>query len=277
MPKFALSIEEDKAAERITPGLHRVIVKYTNIWIGAELDYFYKEALGMYKMIVLRDGVPVAETDAMRALRRYRKADDNDINPANQRVAAPGGSWTDALDVSDFYDMSTPGTYQVTVTRESDPWNLAYSVPVRSNTISIVVPQESGAANVPAVEKPKPRFALTLSIANPGEFPVAVRVERQNISESVIREAKCWQFAGMYNVFVSRDGAPLEETPQARTLQKRRDALDCPLNETVITINPGGLTRRRCPLAFSTTWRSRGLIRFMLVGKLIHGTPRRVS
>jgi hypothetical protein len=248
-PGFALSIQEDKEAARTAPGLHRVVVKHTNVSTGAEFDFFYKEALGMYSMTVLRDGVPVAETDAMRALKKYRKA-DNDYHPPNQRVAQPGESWTDALDVSDFYDMTKPGTYQITVTREPLPVDLTYSVPVRSNTITIVVPPVAAAASPPALEKPKPRFALTLSIANPGEFPVGVRVHRQNISEGIIREAKCWQFAGMYNVVVSRNGAPLEETSELRALQKRRDALDCPGNETVITINPGEAEMEDLPLDF---------------------------
>jgi hypothetical protein len=248
-PRFTLSIEEDKDAARSAPGLHRVIVKYTNVWIGADLDHFYKEALEMYNMIVLCDGVPVAETNAMRALRNYRKA-DTDNNPPNQRVLRPGESWTDSLDVSDFYDMSKPGTYQVTVTRESNPWKPADSVLVRSNTITIVVPPGVRSANARAVEKPRPRFALMLSIANPDEFPVAIRVERQNISETVIREAKCWPFEGRYNIFVSRNGAPLEETVQGLELQKRIAGVDCPGNETLITIDPGKADVDEMPLAF---------------------------
>jgi hypothetical protein len=248
-PRFALSIEEDKDAARSVPGLHRVIVKYTDVWIGAELDYFYKEALERYNMIVERDGVPVAETNAMRALRNFRKA-DIDYYPPNQRVLQPGESWTDALDVSDFYDMSSPGTYQVTVTRESLPLNLAYSVLVRSNTIAIVVPPGAGAADTRAVERPRARFSLTLSNGNPDEFPVVIRVERRNVSETVIREAKCWPFAGAYNVFVSRNGAPLELTADGREVQKKIAGVDCPGNETLITIDPGESEEDEMPLSF---------------------------
>jgi hypothetical protein len=247
-PAFTLSIEEDHEAARTAPGVHRVLVKYTNVSTGDELDHFYKEALEMYNIIVLRDGISVAETTAMRALRNYRKA-DNDYYPPNQRVLRPGESWTDALDVSDFYDMSAPGTYQVTVTRESLPLNLAYSTLVRSNTIVIVVRPGAGAADMPAVEKPRPRFVLTLSIANPDEFPVAIRVERQNITDTVIRESKCWPFGGTYNVFVSQNGAPLEETVQARGLRKSIAGVDCPGNETLITIDPGEADVDEMPLA----------------------------
>jgi len=37
--------------------------------------------------------------------------------------------------------MTVPGTYEITVTRETDPWNLAKSVTVKSNTLTIVVPE----------------------------------------------------------------------------------------------------------------------------------------
>ena len=43
--------------------------------------------------------------------------------------------------------MTVPGTYEITVTRETFPWNPEKSVTVKSNTITIVVPEPE--ANAP--------------------------------------------------------------------------------------------------------------------------------
>jgi hypothetical protein len=248
-PGFTLSIEEDKEAAQSTLGLHRLLVKHTNISIMADWRQFHDEAQGMYNMIVLRDGVPAQETTAMRRLRAYRKVDDNPhIKPTT--FFKTGESWTDTLDVSDYYDMSKPGNYEITVTRESLPLNPKYSVTVRSNTITVVVPQVSAASAAHPSEKPKPRFDLIVSKVNPDEWPpVIIRVEMQNKSDSVIREAKCWSFMGMYNFSVIRSGEILEANDQMRSLQKSRGAVDCPGNETLIEIPPGGMDAEELPIS----------------------------
>jgi hypothetical protein len=52
-----------------------------------------------------------------------------------------------SLWVSSEYDLTAPGTYEITVTRETDRWHPERSVTVKSNTITIVVPEpEAGAA-----------------------------------------------------------------------------------------------------------------------------------
>jgi len=248
-PTFALSIEEDKDATRINPDLHRVLVKFTRTAIGDEVEQYHEEAKGMYEMIVLREGVPVEETSAMRDLREYRKADSNPTI-RNPRLLRTGESWSTPLDVSDYYDMTMPGAYQITVTRESIPLHLAYSVPVQSNTIIINVPLRTGGQPFPAAEKPKPRFALELSAEDPGDVPpVSLIVKLVNTSESEIRERKCWEFEGMYNLLVFRDGDPVEEFDGMRKLQTRRANVVCPGNETIIWIEPGASYSDRVPLS----------------------------
>jgi hypothetical protein len=249
-PRFTLSIEEDKDAAQLNPGLHRLLVKHTNVWIGNEIDMFHEEAKGMYNMIVLHNGVRAAERPALWELRRYRKADTDHVLQ-NPRMLRPGETWKDTLDVSDYYDMSGPGTYEITVTRESLPLDFSNSTLVRSNTISIVVPQGAVTPNAPATQKPKPKFALTISTSYPDEGPPGViRVERENISGSVIREAKCWTLMGMYSFFVSRNGAPLVASgEEIRRLQTIRADEDCPGNETLIEIGPGEVdTEESIPL-----------------------------
>ena len=235
-PTFALSIEEDKDAARVNPALHRVLVKFTRVAIGAEVEEFHEEAMGMYEMIVLRGGILVKETDAMRELRSCRLRDGSPTI-RNPRLLKTGESWTTPLDVSDYYDMTRPGTYQITVTRGTLPFPLlaAYSTTVRSNTITIVVPQKAGEASAQAAEKPRPRFALTLSPEDPDAVPpVWAQVDMENTSKSMIRECKCWPFYGMYNFVVLRNGEPLEESDEMRKLQVSRAGVDCPGNETLL-------------------------------------------
>ena len=207
--------------------------------IGVESYEFHKEVEGMYNMIVLRDGAPDAETETMRELRRFRKV-DHDPETLRAQPLKPGESWTQPLDVSDYYDMTKPGAYQVTVTRESLPLNLRYSVPVSSNTITVVVPPGTGEAEE-ATEKPEPRFALTISAPDPGPSPpLMIRAEMENTSDSVIRERKCWQ-SSLYDVSLLRDGEPVEPNNQTRMLQKGRAAGECAGNATLKEIQPGAV------------------------------------
>jgi hypothetical protein len=250
-PAFTLSIEEDKDATRINPDLHRVLVKFTRVAIGVEVEEFHEEAKGMYEIIVLRDGFRVRETDAMRDLRAFRRV-DGQPTIRNPRFLETGQSWTTPLDVSDYYDMTKPGTYQVTVTRESLPFpgTLARSTTVKSNTVTILVPRRIGAQSSQAAEKPKPRFALDLAAANPDDVPPQwLQVKLENTSNGVIRERTCSSFMGMYDLFVSRNGDLLETNDEMRRLQQSRAAVDCSGNEAVIEIKPGEFYADGIPLS----------------------------
>jgi len=249
-PTFALSIQVDTDASRIDPSLHRLLVNFTRTAVGAEVEQFHEEAKGMYEMIVLRDGVPANETDAMRDLRRYRKRDGSPTI-RNPRLLKMGESWITPLDVSDYYDMTEPGVYQITVTRETQPgFPPPYSgALVSSNTVTIVVPQKAGRVPGNAVEKPRPRFDLTISPEDPGAVPPDwVTVSMQNISRSAIRERKCWPFYGMYNFVVLRNGDPLRESEEMENLQRIRSDVRCPGNESLLEIEPGNVYADRVAL-----------------------------
>lgn len=239
VPTFTLSVEKDNGPTRFDSGRHTILVHFKRIAPGSEVDMFNPEEEGMYDMIVLHDGKPVPETAAMRDLRDYRKA-DNDHSFPHPRLLKTGETWTTPLDLSDYYDMSRPGVYEVTVVRESMPLNLAYSTLVRSNTISIVVPETRTLQEIPESKKPKPRFDLTISLDDPGNLsPLIVRVERTNRSEHTIRERKCWTFMGMYNLEVQFDGEHLEPNNSMKQLQQNRARVDCNGNETLKEIEPG--------------------------------------
>jgi hypothetical protein len=245
-PTFTLAIEEEVEAAQRTSGLHRLLVRLTRVVPGVELEQFHPEAMGMYDMIVLFNGTPAEETVAMRALRNYRKV-DRYPTIRNPRAVQTGKTWTTQLDVSDYYDMTRPGAYQITVMRESLPMNLAFSNAVLSNTITIVVPRITNAVSV---EKPKPKFSLSVYPSDPDESPVSsIRVELENTSDGVIREAKCWPFMGMYNLFVSRDGQPIAINDAMRGLQKMKADANCPGSETFDEIKPGDKDEDEIPLA----------------------------
>ena len=52
----------------------------------------------------------------------------------------PGESIDDYLSIGGRYDMTKPGTYEITVCRETFPYNPEKSVTVKSNIVTIVVP-----------------------------------------------------------------------------------------------------------------------------------------
>lgn len=195
----------------------------------------------MYNMVVTRDGTTVHETAAMKALQQYRRV-DNHPTIRHPALLYPGRSFTTNLDVGDYYNMTQPGTYKVTVTRPSLPFHPPYSTQVRSNTITMTVPPQAAAAqNAQTPPKPQPRFNLNLSSNDPYGTPPpsTLTVEMDNISNRVIRIAKCWPFMGMYNFVVTRDGQPVPPTKDMLRLQSSRDAVTCPGNDTTIEIKPG--------------------------------------
>jgi hypothetical protein len=140
-PGFNLTISEVHPGGMI-PNVHTLLVEYTNT---SKVDYHPNgcwEFRGMYNMIVLSDGIPAKETDNMRKLRKFR--DGANCFEGGGLIAGylkPGKTSKEYLEVSYYYDMTKPGTYEITVTRETFPWNPEKSVTVKSNTLTIVVPE----------------------------------------------------------------------------------------------------------------------------------------
>jgi len=101
-PTFTLSIEQDNTEAQIDPALHRVLVTFANISPSFIVNQFHPEALNMYNIVVLRNGVPAPETDTMKALEQYRKVDRY---PTIRHPFAlkPGQTLTTSLDVGDHY------------------------------------------------------------------------------------------------------------------------------------------------------------------------------
>jgi len=260
-PTFALAIEEDEDASRRDPTLHRVSVKFTHVGFGFAVTQFHPESENMLNMAVLRDGIPARELSALRALRNYRKTDWYPIIQ-NPSVLKPGDTATSSLDISDYYDMTEPGIYQVTVTRKSPPYDSPTANPVfstvRSNTISIIVPRQTGLKNL---VRPTPRFTLTIAPSEQDHWPDisgVIDVQMDNISSTVFREAKCWSYMGMYHLHILRDGAEIPENEEMRQLERSRAAVDCPTNETLNEIQPGDFDEENIPVGSFTDLRIPG-------------------
>jgi hypothetical protein len=156
--KFTLAIEEKPLEAENTPGTVILIVKYTNISDTVQRDPCAVTPWE-YKITVLRDGVPLAKKNLSTKKTDESDEIDESQHPIHIMVLhrgspcsmiggglKPGQSVKFTLWVSSQYDMTVPGSYDITVTRETDPWNPDKSVTVRSNTITIIVP-EPGASS----------------------------------------------------------------------------------------------------------------------------------
>src|SRR5271166_3038876 len=153
-PWFSLSIEASDPSHpptHYTADRHVVLVTYTNISDEntSYLEYGLDRGLDMH---VFLDGAPAEETDNMRALREERHPTKVSKYPSQGgSYRAPttikaGKGFTVPLPVGDYFDMTKPGTYKITVSKETFPYDPARSVTVWSNTIEIIVPQPGATA-----------------------------------------------------------------------------------------------------------------------------------
>jgi hypothetical protein len=158
IPTFALAIEEKPLEAENVPGTRILLVKYTNISNAVQKDGCAVTP-GEYKMVVMRDGLPAEkrktrsentdESQDQGKTKTYRiKVHHTEADSCHgiDRGLNPGESVKFTLWVSSEYDMTVPGTYEITVTRETDRWNPEKSVIVKSNTLTIVVPEPGEAA-----------------------------------------------------------------------------------------------------------------------------------
>src|ERR1017187_7996277 len=152
-PWFTISIEEGQLSRQAgyTVNDHQLLVKYTNVSDAAQKDYCAGTPW-VYNEIVLLDGapivskkeqrkteVPIAVQDSRKIKANYTEA--NSCRGSREPIPA-GQSFRFPLWISSDYDMTRPGTYTITVKRETYPFDAAKSVTVWSNTITIVVPAD---------------------------------------------------------------------------------------------------------------------------------------
>jgi hypothetical protein len=152
---FVLAIEEQKLNPSYPATEHELLVRYTNVSEVVQNDGCVVSTVA-YKMVILRDGVPAEKRKAPNK-ETEEPPDPNRIKVRSTEADRchgitgginPGQSVTFTLWPSSKYDMTAPGTYEITVTREvyPDPWSPRNSFTVRSNTLTIVVPMPGAAA-----------------------------------------------------------------------------------------------------------------------------------
>lgn len=130
------------------PNTHYVLVSQKNTSNRVNNEPSCMAYRGMYDFTVTYNGMPMEETDAVRHLKMTREVRNCGSGPRPQRLTRPGESMELELAVTDYYDMSRPGVYEITVTKETDPDHPDKSITVKSNTLTIVVPE-------PGVETPQ--------------------------------------------------------------------------------------------------------------------------
>jgi hypothetical protein len=106
------------------------------------------------KVSVIYNGEPLQMDETKPAVRYIRKQDKEGITHCHGKFflhevkpgGGPDGAFDGILNLSLLYDMSKPGTYEITVSKETFPHNPEKSVTVKSNTLTIVVPEPEAVA-----------------------------------------------------------------------------------------------------------------------------------
>jgi hypothetical protein len=118
-----------------------LVVSLTNISQRVMGDTVCSAFGAFYKLIVVYNGVPIEEKEEHRIHRKaMEKGPCSGSNPG--RRANPGQSLEDIL----YYETIKPGTYEFTVEREGLPGDPDKSVTIKSNTITIIVPESAASA-----------------------------------------------------------------------------------------------------------------------------------
>jgi len=139
-PRFTLTISEYRQDR--APGSYRLRVISTNTSNKPLHLDGCAASRGWYKISVMLNGVPLTEKDEeARHLREVKMRRAWCASASANDLLELGGSLQDILGVTGAFDMSAPGTYEITVGRETDPEHAETSVTVRSNVLTIEVPE----------------------------------------------------------------------------------------------------------------------------------------
>ena len=142
-PWFSLSISDYRHDWR-GPGMYRLQIGLTNISNEPRHSDGCAVLRGLYTTMVAHNGIRIEERNG--ADRRRREAE---IRRAYCKLDLPGRippghtSYDYLLIGGTRFDMSKPGKYEITVSRETDPDHPDQSTTVTSNTLVILVPNET--------------------------------------------------------------------------------------------------------------------------------------
>jgi hypothetical protein len=91
-----------------------------------------------YRVAILRNDQPVAKTKEMLQ-REAPPVDPSRFAPPMFLTLKPGEETEMEFQIGNFYDMTEPGQYEITLTRISDPSHRGKNIEVKSNTITMTV------------------------------------------------------------------------------------------------------------------------------------------
>jgi hypothetical protein len=145
--EFQLSLSVKGRIGSLPPTYVSLIVKYTNTSKGMIFETPCAAFGGLYRISAVLDGAPVEESEVARKERADTEAAEakggrcEGSNPGRQ--VAPGEYLENTL----YYNAAKPGRYEFTVERRTFPKDPDKSVTIKSNTVTVVMPE-------PVTEKP---------------------------------------------------------------------------------------------------------------------------
>jgi hypothetical protein len=125
--------------------VHALRVRLTSTSNEERREGMCPENHGGYRLLVLYNGVSMEERPVVQELRK-KGAYERCFGDLQLWRTKPGEYSDYFLYANNFYDMSKPGTYTITVTKDTFPDNPEKNVTVKSNTIEIVVPEPTATA-----------------------------------------------------------------------------------------------------------------------------------
>lgn len=144
---FKLSLSYYRDHGDVRPTVIAFIVTLTNTSKETIYETPCSAFGGLYKLSVVLNGIPVEEPDEARTHRESMERGEANggvcTGSSPGRRAAPGESLKDVL----RWNADKEGTYQFTVERKTFPQDPKQSVIVRSNTVTVMMPE-------PKSEKP---------------------------------------------------------------------------------------------------------------------------
>jgi hypothetical protein len=248
-PRFTLTIAEYH--HELGPRFDRVTLRMTNISNEVITEPGCAQWRGLYVVSVLYNGVSLEEKD-----KATRRASDAEIagsctHELGINKIKPGEYIDHWFDLAYRYDLYKPGTYAITVYKETDPkpdtarpWTYVERTPgdpdrsetVKSNTLTVVVPE--------------PPLKLTLSENHDlGAGLDWVNVTETNISDKdfIDEDHGCIRELGWFTVGVSYNGVPLVEKDIEARFRRRNETIDlmnqykatCATGPLEIVLKPG--------------------------------------
>jgi len=212
-PRFTLAISEARGFFESAPGVRALDVNMTNT-SNEEIREACPVVYRMFNLSVTYEGVPMQEKEAVQ---QHRKRGEFNSCSSEQllKPLKPGAHRDSLMYLSDFYDMSKPGAYDITVSKETYPDDPQKSVTVTSNTITMVVTEKQAKDAEAILEKKRSAPPLTLDAEKPtvhAGAPIIVDITRKNMSDKTIFLHNPYAAIKWYNFDVQIGSEPAPET-----------------------------------------------------------------